>query len=79
VLGPTVVYLGRLIVKKGCRHWHLLAIGLEAYGVTSGSNEAVDEDRCREVGLALAGLVLKCPLLNVHELVECVEERLLVT
>jgi hypothetical protein len=49
VLGPTVIGLGWLIVKEVLRHWHLLAVCLEPYGVASGSNEAVDEQGCRQV------------------------------
>jgi hypothetical protein len=78
VLGPTVIGLGWLVVKEVIRHWHLLSICREPYGVTSSSDEAVDEHCCRQVDVAQACLEVESPGLSNVVQVELFKEGLLV-
>jgi hypothetical protein len=73
-----VVDLGGLGVKKFVSHWHLLAIGLESYGVASGSYEAVNEHGRWEVDVSQAGLEVECTRLSDVIPVELDKERILV-
>lgn len=79
MLCPPVVDLGGLGVEEVLRHGQLLAVCLEPDGVTPGSQEAVDEHGCRQVGVALAGLEEESPGLSDLIPVELSKEWLLVT
>jgi hypothetical protein len=79
VLGPTVISLGWLVVKEVIRHWNLLAVCLEPYGVTASGNEAVDEHGCRKVDVPQAGLEVESTGLSDVIPVELIKEGLFVT